>query len=51
MPPRQERRITIRLPAEILEKLEQEAESIGCSVKEVIMFILRGYRDGSQDTH
>ena len=48
MPPRQERRITIRLPAEILEKLEQEAEKTGVSINAFILRILRDWADQTE---
>lgn len=34
---------TIRLPAELKEKLQQEAEKLGYTLKDLVMFILNNY--------
>lgn len=34
---------TIRLPAELKDKLQQEADRLGYTLKDMIMFILRDY--------
>lgn len=41
---------TIRLPAELKEKLQQEAERKGQTVKDIILFIIYSYfRNNSQE--
>lgn len=40
---RERSQITIRLPAELKERLTQEAERRGQTVTDVILFILSGY--------
>lgn len=34
---------TIRLPAELKERLQQEAERMGYTLKDLIMFVLNDY--------
>ncbi len=42
---------TIRLPTELKEQLQREADKRGMPVKDLVMFILKGYMDHPQNAH